>query len=488
MTKRRSQKAGAKRRSWGLADGLRGLFLLAYLLLAALVIQLMYQNNFLAFRGLNHLLSGVLLVIALVSLYLTVKRRAPKVTMSLLLVMTCFVGALFAGFHSVASIGKNMNKTASYSEIKMSIVVAKDSSLSSIDQVTSVLAPVSTDKSNIKSLMTHLAKEKNLNPSLAEVTSYQTAYESVLANTDQAMVLNSSYSSVLELSYDKYTDKLKTLYTYTIKVKNTNTATAVEGDAFNIYISGIDTFGSISSVSRSDVNIILTVNTKTHKVLLTTTPRDYYVTIPDGGANQKDKLTHAGIYGVETSEKTLEQLYGITINYYARMNFTSFLKLIDLVGGITVYNDQEFTSEYGNYHFAVGNVTLDSDQALAFVRERHGLAGGDNDRGKNQEKVISALIHQLSSLKSISNYQSIANGIQDSIQTNMPMATLMTLANDQLDSGKGYTVSSQAVTGTGSTGELPSYAMPGASLYMMAPDQASVDQAKANIQAVMEGK
>lgn len=199
-------------------------------------------------------------------------------------------------------------------------------------------------------------------------------------------------------------------------------------------------------------------------------------------------MTHAGIYGVETSEKTLENLYGIDIDYYARINFTSFLNLIDAIGGVTVYNDQAFTSLHGNYDFEVGNITLNSDEALGFVRERYSLDNGDYDRGKNQLKVIQAIINKLTSFSSISNYSSIMSTLQDSVQTDMPLDTMMDLANTQLDSGKKFTITSQEVTGTGSTGELTSYAMPTASLYMIQLDDASVASASQAIKDVMEGK
>ena len=165
------------------------------------------------------------------------------------------------------------------------------------------------------------------------------------------MVLNSVFESVIENEHPDYASKIKKIYTYKISKKIENAQSpATNNDVFNIYVSGIDTYGPVSSVSRSDVNIIMTVNRKTKKVLLTTTPRDAYVPIADGGNNQNDKLTHAGIYGVEASIHTLENLYGIKTNYYIRLNFTSFLKLVDLLGGIDVYNDQEFTSLHGNYH------------------------------------------------------------------------------------------------------------------------------------------
>ena len=205
-------------------------------------------------------------------------------------------------------------------------------------------------------------------------------------------------------------------------------------------MSGIDTYGPISSVSRSDVNIILTINKETGKVLLTTTPRDSYVKIADGGNNEFDKLTHAGLYGVDSSIHTLENLYDIKLDYYAKLNFTSFLELIDTVGGVDVYNDQAFSA--GKYNFNSGLVHLDADKALTFVRERYSLSDGDNDRGKNQEKVIAAIIKKLTTKEGLTNYKTIINKISKSVQTNMPIETANKLANEQLNSGKEFSVAS----------------------------------------------
>lgn len=469
--------------SWGMVNV--GLTIL-YAILALVLLFTMFNYNFLSFRFLNIIITIGLLVVLAISIFLQKTKKSPLVTTVVLVIFSLVSLVGIFGFKQMIDITNRMNQTAGFSEVEMSIVVPKESDIKDVSQLTSVQAPTKVDKNNIETLMSALKKDKKVDVKVDDVASYQEAYDNLKSGKSKAMVLSGSYASLLESVDSNYASNLKTIYTYKIKKKNNNSANQVDSKVFNIYISGIDTYGPISTVSRSDVNIIMTVNMKTHKILLTTTPRDAYVKIPGGGADQYDKLTHAGIYGVETSEQTLEDLYGIKIDYYARINFTSFLKLIDQLGGVTVHNDQAFTQ--GKFNFPVGDIQMNSEQALGFVRERYNLDGGDNDRGKNQEKVISAILNKLASLKSVSNFTSIVNNLQDSVQTNMSLNTINDLANTQLDSGSKFTVTSQAVTGTGSTGQLTSYAMPNSSLYMMKLDNSSVESASQAIKKLMEEK
>ena len=480
----RKQKRTSNR-SWGMVNV--GLTIL-YAILALVLLFTMFNYNFLSFRFLNIIITIGLLVVLAISIFLQKSKKSPLVTTVVLVIFSLVSLVGIFGFKQMIDITNRMNQTAAFSEVEMSIVVPKESDIKDVSQLTSVQAPTKVDKNNIETLMSALKKDKKVDVKVDDVASYQEAYDNLKSGKSKAMVLSGSYASLLESVDSNYASNLKTIYTYKIKKKNSNSAKQVDSKVFNIYISGIDTYGSISTVSRSDVNIIMTVNMNTHKILLTTTPRDAYVKIPGGGADQYDKLTHAGIYGVETSEQTLENLYGIKIDYYARINFTSFLKLIDQLGGVTVHNDQAFTSLHGKFDFPVGDIQMNSEQALGFVRERYSLDGGDNDRGKNQEKVISAIVNKLASLKSVSNFTSIVNNLQDSVQTNMSLDTINDLANTQLDSGSKFTVTSQAVTGTGSTGQLTSYAMPNSSLYMMKLDDSSVASASQAIKNLMEEK
>ena len=478
----RKQKRTSNR-SWGMVNV--GLTIL-YAILALVLLFTMFNYNFLSFRFLNIIITIGLLVVLAISIFLQKTKKLPLVTTVVLVIFSLVSLVGIFGFKQMIDITNRMNQTAAFSEVEMSIVVPKESDIKDVSQLTSVQAPTKVDKNNIEILMSALKKDKKVDVKVDDVASYQEAYDNLKSGKSKAMVLSGSYASLLESVDSNYASNLKTIYTYKIKKKNSNSANQVDSRVFNIYISGIDTYGPISTVSRSDVNIIMTVNMNTHKILLTTTPRDAYVKIPGGGADQYDKLTHAGIYGVETSEQTLEDLYGIKLDYYARINFTSFLKLIDQLGGVTVHNDQAFTQE--KFDFPVGDIQMNSEQALGFVRERYNLDGGDNDRGKNQEKVISAILNKLASLKSVSNFTSIVNNLQDSVQTNMSLNTINALANTQLESGSKFTVTSQAVTGTGSTGQLISYAMPNSSLYMMKLDNSSVESASQAIKKLMEEK
>ncbi|AGG64004.1 Cps2A [Streptococcus suis SC070731] len=458
-----------------------------YSITLCLFLVTMYRYNILDFRYLNYIVTLLLVGVAVLAGLLMWRKKA-RIFTALLLVFSLVITSVgIYGMQEVVKFSTRLNSNSTFSEYEMSILVPANSDITDVRQLTSILAPAEYDQDNITALLDDISKMESTQLATSPATSYLTAYQSMLNGESQAMVFNGVFTNILENEDPGFSSKVKKIYSFKV-TQTVETATKqVSGDSFNIYISGIDAYGPISTVSRSDVNIIMTVNRATHKILLTTTPRDSYVAIADGGQNQYDKLTHAGIYGVNASVHTLENLYGIDISNYVRLNFISFLQLIDLVGGIDVYNDQEFTSLHGNYHFPVGQVHLNSDQALGFVRERYSLTGGDNDRGKNQEKVIAALIKKMSTPENLKNYQAILSGLEGSIQTDLSLETIMSLVNTQLESGTQFTVESQALTGTGRS-DLSSYAMPGSQLYMMEINQDSLEQSKAAIQSVLVEK
>ena len=481
MNKRSKRaRSGKVKRSVNIA------LLTIYVLLGGFLLFLIFRHNILAFRYLNVITAAVVILVALASLLLIIYRKAEKFTIFFLTLAILVSSVSFFALQQFVGFTSHINSTSNYSEYSMSVVVLKESDVHNVTQLDSVTGPTDTDNENIQKLIADIKTSQSKELTVEQSTSYLAAYTSLVSGEAKAIVLNSVFENIIESEYPDYASKIRKIYTKNI-TKEVAAPKVSKNKSFNVYVSGIDTYGPISSVSRSDVNILMTVNQDSKKILLTTTPRDSYVPIADGGNNQKDKLTHAGIYGVDSSIHTLENLYGVDINYYVRLNFTSFLKLIDLLGGVDVYNDQEFTSRHGKFHFPVGNVHLDSEQALGFVRERYSLADGDRDRGRNQQKVIVAIIQKLTSTEALKNYSDIIQGLQDSLQTNMPIETMIDLINTQLESGGSYKVNSQDLKGTGQMG-LPSYAMPDSNLYMMEIDDSSLAAAKSAIQDVMEGR
>ena len=481
MNKRSKRaRSGKVKRSINIA------LLTIYVLLGGFLLFLIFRHNVLAFRYLNVITATVVILVALASLLLIIYRKAEKFTIFFLTLAILMSSVSFFALQQFVGFTSHINSTSNYSEYSMSVVVLKDSDVHNVTQLDSVTGPTDTDNDNIQKLIADIKTSQSKELTVEQSTSYLAAYKSLVSGEAKAIVLNSVFENIIESEYPDYASKIRKIYTKNI-TKEVAAPKVSKNKSFNVYVSGIDTYGPISSVSRSDVNILMTVNQDSKKILLTTTPRDSYVPIADGGNNQKDKLTHAGIYGVDSSIHTLENLYGVDINYYVRLNFTSFLKLIDLLGGVDVYNDQEFTAHTNGKHYSIGNVHLDSEQALGFVRERYSLADGDRDRGRNQQKVIVAIIQKLSSTEALKNYSDIIQGLQDSLQTNMPIETMIDLVNTQLESGGSYKVNSQDLKGTGQMG-LPSYAMPDSNLYMMEIDGSSLAAAKSAIQDVMEGR
>lgn len=262
-----------------------------------------------------------------------------------------------------------------------------------------------------------------------------------------------------------------------------STAFDTENKAINIYIAGVDDEGDIRDYGRCDVNILLTIHPATHKMLLTTTPRDAYVAI-DGDPSKMDKLTHAGVYGPKASMRALEKLYGIEIPYYCKVNFASFEKLIDAVGGVEIDIPEDFVAWDGQA-FTKGLNRLDGAKALEFVRERNAFAEGDLARGDHQQQVLSALFNKMMSPSSVLHIKQIADSLEGKFLTNLPTKKLMGIANGFLKNRGKWSMERQIVYGEGQIG-LPSYAMPANQLYMMPIDPDVLERAKEKIREVME--
>ena len=254
---------------------------------------------------------------------------------------------------------------------------------------------------------------------------------------------------------------------------------------YTIYVSGIDNRGGIVAKSRSDVNIIVTANTATRQLLLVSTPRDYYVPLSISNG-VPDKLTHAGIYGINVCMDTLGMLYDIDINYFVRLNFDGFINIIDALGGITISSDYEFTSKnVAGYHFNKGENFVNGEQALAFARERYAFSEGDRQRGKNQMAVIKGVVDKALSPELLKNYSSILSSVQGCFETNISYEEIARLLQQQLADGGSWNVVSYSVDGTGDTQKPYSMSQ---NAYVMVPDYSTVDHAKELMQKVCDGE
>lgn len=311
---------------------------------------------------------------------------------------------------------------------------------------------------------------------------------SALQNKEvRAIIFNEAYIDLLE-EFDDI--RVKIIYTRDVEtkveVKPEVKKVKTEETPFIVYISGIDVYGSIKKTSRSDVNILAVANPNTHQVLLITTPRDYYIEFPGITGGAKDKLTHAGIYGVNVSMDTLGALYDIEPDFYVRVNFTSLEKIVDALGGVDVYSEYAFTTYHGKYPVVKGMNHFDGKQALGFCRERYSLPSGDFQRGKNQQAVITAMIEKAISPAILTGAGDILESISGNVDTNMSSEQIQKLIKSQLNDPQPWDVKSVAAEGTGDRQYC--YSMPGRTLYVTQPDYESIEEIKEEIEKVMEGK
>lgn len=299
----------------------------------------------------------------------------------------------------------------------------------------------------------------------------------------EGIILEEAQVEILkEENYNEY-ELLKSIYSDVIElsIKKNKSNIDITKDSYNIYISGIDTYGNITNVSRSDVNILATVNPVKKEILLTNIPRDYYVKLHS--FNEYDKLTHAGIYGIDESISTIEDLLDTKINYYVKVNFTSLIDIVDALDGIVVNSNYGFTTVDG-YSFKKGNNYLDGKEALSFARERKAFKEGDRIRGENQQLILTSIINKATSTKIITNYTEILKAVKGKFITNIKDEEITKLIKMQFSDGKAWNIKSISVNGVDSYDYVYSYKKN--KLYVMRPIQETVDNAKGKIKDVMK--
>lgn len=405
----------------------------------------------------------------------------------------------FGGFYINKTRSAISNISGETTEVtQMAVYVKSDDAADSVEATAGYTYGIlsSLDRENTDGAVAHLNSEFGIEVQTKEYAGLTELADGILNGEVNAMLLNSGYLSVYE-DMDGYTDfstKIKEVGTVDVEstIQSAEESTPIEpittangGKVYTIYLSGIDTRGEMTAKSRSDVNIIATVNTDTHEILLVSTPRDYFVPLSiSGGA--PDKLTHAGIYGIDVCMDTLGMLYDIDINYYFRINFGGFVKVIDALGGITVNSDYDFDSKnILGYHFNKGENYVNGEQALIFARERYAFQEGDRQRGKNQMEVIRGVVKKALSPEILTSYSSILSSLDGCFGTNITYEEIAQILQQQLTNGGDWTIVSYSVNGTGAT-EKP-YSM-SQKAYVMVPDYNTVDKAKSLMEKVRNGE
>lgn len=315
-------------------------------------------------------------------------------------------------------------------------------------------------------------------------------YETILTGLDNleidAILLGDAYVSMLSEENEEFDSKYKVIYEFSLKekVEEIKKEVDVTKDTFNVYISGIDSYGSVSSLTRSDVNIVASINPKTNEILLVNIPRDYYVSFP--GTEMKDKLTHAGIYGIDMSVKAIEELLDIEINYYFKVNYAALVNLVDALGGVDVYSKYAFTSvgTDKNYYYQKGYNYVNGEKALYFVRTRKAFTDGDRVRGENQQAMISAIVKKASSPSILTKYSDILNSLSGSFATNIGTENITNLVKMQLDDMKGWSITSVSLGGSDATNYT--YTYPYQKLYVMEPDEKTIVNAKEALKKIKD--
>ena len=419
-------------------------------------------------------------------------KGARVVGMIMAVILSIVLGAGTVYLWKAHDVMDNLTTGQEYTVSDLSIVVLNESMATGLQDLDGKTFGIqeNMDKENTEKTLGDLQSQYNQGLTRAE---YNGVFEQVnaLYNGEvDAIILNESFRDMIVETYPNFNSETRVLdgFSYKEKVEvkpEEKKEVDVAEEAFTVFLSGNDAYGEVSTANgRSDVNILATVNPKTRQILLTTTPRDYYVELPFYEGCM-DKLTHAGLYGIDCSMETLENLYDIEIDYYVRVNFSGFQDIVDALDGVEVYSDFAFTTTEGYYYDAGYNYVYGTE-ALAFVRERYAFSAGDVQRGKNQMYMIQAIIDKVTSPAILTNYMDLMDSVSNCFITDMPREKIADLVKMQLDEGGSWQITSNSVNGFGNA--RSTYSGGAELLSVMDIDEEAVAQAKELIRSCEEGQ
>lgn len=374
----------------------------------------------------------------------------------LFIVGSVYLGKTLSAIHNIQSDGKKSETVSQFS----AVVLASDPAQSIQDTASYTYGVYSViDPDAVTAALHDISEIAGTSVANVEYSSLASVASALYNGEVKAILLNESYRDMILDVYATFSEDTRILESVETRVevsqdsadeisipKYVGTVTENnEMDSFIVYLTGIDTYGSVNVESRSDVNILAVVNPKTKQIALITTPRDSYVPLP-ARYNNMDKLTHAALYGgPESSMATLAQLYDASIDYYIRLNFTGFSSIVDSIGGIDVYSEYSFSQP--GYSYSAGVNHLNGDAALAFVRCRYAFSDGDFQRGRNQMAAITAILDKVTSPAILTSYMSLLDSISDCFTTNIPDDLISNLVKMQLEDNASWHITSYELEG-----------------------------------------
>lgn len=432
------------------------------------------------------LVSVIILGLCCISIFLVLKSKIKVIGFCLSIVLMILFGGISFYINKTSGFLSGIN--LAYKTYNYSVVVLSGNDYHALSDIEGEIGYLDDESVEGDKALTKLLDKVDV-----DVNGYDDSYSLVNALVDdevEAILIEESYLEMLNenmvLDKGNLVDNVEKVYDFDVIINTGNILDDIDvtNKPFNIYVSGIDTFGEISDVSRSDVNMVVSVNPKTRQILVTSIPRDYYVKL-HGKTGYRDKLTHAGLYGVDTSIATIEDLLDIDINYYVKVNFSSVIEIVDAIGGIKVYSDYAFTS-VDNYSYGEGYNKLNGEEALSFARERKAFAAGDRQRVKNQQAVLEAILDKCMSSDIIVKYSRILDSVSGSFVTNMPMSRMTSLIKMQLAKNYDWNIVMNSLEG--SDGNNYTYSTPKQTSYVMLVNDDSVSYGSELVTSVLEGK
>lgn len=481
-----------------------GLFTLFLLLAASLALYIRLMATGMLSNLYLIILMVVLIVLNAVSVIVQLPLRRNKAGKLIMGIVSLLLsGAMLYGVVAVNSVQSALNKiVGKMTETEITEVrVMNDNPATSMGDTKGYTFGyiADADTKNTQNILDEISKSFGTIKS-KEYSSMTALADALYDDEVDAILINQGYVDLLteKDGYTDFRDQTRVLYTYTTthEVDPIVPNTSITKEPFVVYCSGIDArVDDISAKSRSDVNILAVVNPTTKQILLVNTPRDYYLPLARNG--ELDKLTHAGLYGIDESMKVLGNLYGVQADYYVRVNFAGLVKIVDALGGVDIESDANFSCvpmetpdgngdyTYQKYSFTKGINHVNGSQALAFARERKAFADGDNRRGQHQMTVIKAIVNKACSSAVLTKYQELLKAASDAFITNMPYADISSLVQMQLGDMADWNITTYAVSGEGSTEYC--YAL-GDKAWVMIKDSSKVNTAKNMIQQVINGE